>query len=390
VQDPERELPSLIRLALANQSDVSLVELTDAGSGRGGTEVVARRSVVARVSLPIRWQTLERLRTDFARLAFIRWRCHALSQRRPGSGRGLDENFAPARALVPPVPVRVLEAEMRALRAEERLIVTEEHVVCAAKVRRIPHLLREICRLREASSRAAGQSAGCSIERDRFDDDCTHLFVWNRQERALVAAMRLGSSEQLLAKRGPRGLYATTLFDLGGAACSGLTPGIELSRVVVKDGVGGCPELWHGLSHFVAQHPRYERLFGAMPLPASYSRFSQELMARALGQGGHLHPLAGDLRPKQPVVPERAESEPRGIEVVLDDVERWSSVVADAEPDGKGMPRVVREALRLGGKFLGFAVASNFSRSLAGLVVVNLRYLDASLFDLEPFKGVIA
>ena len=49
-----------------------------------------------------------------------------------------------------------------------------------------------------------------------------------------------------------------------------------------------------------------------------------------------------------------------------------SAVVSEAEPDRKGLPVLVREYMKLGGKFLGFNLDPEFSECIDGLVVVDL------------------
>jgi hypothetical protein len=365
-------LARLVRMALTMRADVAVFHLPQ--SPVGASPGSGRRAFVVRTSLPITWHTLAALPSETARLAYLGWKAHALAQCGVGEAPGGD-NRAPLPALVPSVPVRVLEAEIRSLGGSERLLVTDEHVVGAARAVRIPHLLRAIGRLREVTWRRTGQGTGKSIDRDRFDDDCYHLFAWHRPTQTLQGAVRLGLSDELLEQGGSRGLYSTTLFDLGRGARDGLLPGVEFSRLVVDEAESAWPLVFRGIAAFLARRPRYERVFGALQLPGGYARFSLDLMARALGRGPHLHPLAGDSRPKHPVPPFSGRSEPPGVEVVLDDMARLASVVSDAEPDGKGLPAIVRDVLELGGKFFGFAAASSFSRVLTGLVVINLRHL---------------
>ena len=64
------------------------------------------------------------------------------------------------------------------------------------------------------------------------------------------------------------------------------------------------------------------------------------------------------------------------------DVDR---LVASLEPDGKGMPVLLRQYLKLGGKLLGFHVDRKFSDALDGLIVVDLDQTPPKL--LERYLG---
>jgi hypothetical protein len=55
--------------------------------------------------------------------------------------------------------------------------------------------------------------------------------------------------------------------------------------------------------------------------------------------------------------------------------------IADLEADGKGVPILLRQYVKIGGKVLGFNVDRNFSNVLDGLVVVDLRQTEAAVLD---------
>ena len=57
-------------------------------------------------------------------------------------------------------------------------------------------------------------------------------------------------------------------------------------------------------------------------------------------------------------------------------LEDISAVVSSVEPDGKGVPVLVKHYLKLRGSFVGFAVDRSFGNSLDGLIVVDLRNMD--------------
>ncbi len=57
---------------------------------------------------------------------------------------------------------------------------------------------------------------------------------------------------------------------------------------------------------------------------------------------------------------------------LLPDVEDLSAPIADLEPDGKGIPILVRQYVKLGGKLLAFSVDPQFGNTLDGFVMVDL------------------
>jgi hypothetical protein len=57
---------------------------------------------------------------------------------------------------------------------------------------------------------------------------------------------------------------------------------------------------------------------------------------------------------------------------LLPDVEDLSAPIADLEPDGKGIPILVKQYVKLGGKLLAFSVDPQFGNTLDGFVMVDL------------------
>jgi len=58
---------------------------------------------------------------------------------------------------------------------------------------------------------------------------------------------------------------------------------------------------------------------------------------------------------------------------VLPDVEDLSEPIADLEADGKGLPILVKQYVKLGGKLLAFSVDPHFGNTLDGFVMLDLR-----------------
>ena len=65
----------------------------------------------------------------------------------------------------------------------------------------------------------------------------------------------------------------------------------------------------------------------------------------------------------------------------LRDLDELSEPITDVEADGKGLPILLRQYARIGGKLLGFNVDRKFSNVLDGLVVVDLRQTHAAVLD---------
>ena len=77
--------------------------------------------------------------------------------------------------------------------------------------------------------------------------------------------------------------------------------------------------------------------------------------------------------------------DPRVLGSLLSSVEELSDAVADLEPDGKGVPVLLRQYLNYGGQILAFNVDHGFSDVVDGLVVVDIKKL--SPFQIEKYLG---
>ncbi|HKQ70920.1 MAG TPA: GNAT family N-acyltransferase, partial [Polyangiaceae bacterium] len=254
----------------------------------------------------------------------------------------------------------------------------------------IPSVLAEIGRLREVTFREADEGTGKATDLDHFDRSYVHLFVFDRQDRALVGAYRMGLTDEQLA-RGARGLYTSSLFAIDPELFRKLGPALEMGRSFVcaryRRSASGLFLLWRGIGQFIAERPQYRTLFGPVSISASYTEASRELMVDFILQADHMHPLSRYVRARNPFAQKRRASFDNGLPVTrfLRDIDDISGVVSDIEADQKGVPVLFKQYLKLGGKMLGFNVDPEFSGVLDGLVVVDL--LETNEKTLSRYLG---
>jgi putative hemolysin len=285
---------------------------------------------------------------------------------------------------------RVL-ADVARLRPECRLSEDRDLSVFLAKADEIPAVLPEIGRLRELTFRAVGEGTGKALDLDRFDSYYHHLFVWNRVKEEVVGAYRFGDMREILARYGPDGLYTNTLFEYDRRLFEVVGDGLELGRSFVR------PEyqrqysplllLWKAIAHLVCTRPQHAVLFGAVSISGEYSRTSRELLVNYYGS--HLRSeLSQYVRPRRSFRTRRLrEWEIRQLTSMLSpDV--LADTIADVEKDGKSIPILLKQYVKLGGELLGFNVDRDFSNVVDGLILVDLRKTNAAI--LERYMGKIA
>jgi putative hemolysin len=278
--------------------------------------------------------------------------------------------------VAPAIDSALLASELANLPTEQRLVEDEARVVYWARAPQIPWILREIGRLRELTFRAVGEGTGQSLDLDAFDASYVHLFSFDRRDGAIMGAYRLGLSDELAA---PRALYTSTLFSMAPALFEAMGSAIEMGRSFVcaryQRSPSGLFLLWKGIGRFLAERPKYRILFGPVSISADYTRTSRELIVDFVNSHNHVHPLARYVRPHHPFARARRMSFDAGLSPFVGnllDVEEVSSIIADVEPDQKGIPLLLRQYLKLGGKLLGFNVDPRFSGVLDGLILVDL------------------
>jgi putative hemolysin len=333
--------------------------------GIGGAIDPARMCALADDQAAIRYL---RLRTDL-----LARRPHPIAQQGAAPNRP-SEVSAPIAAAV---PVDLLAREIAGLPARCLLETAGEQSVYLTESWQIPLTLQEIGRLREVTFRAAGEGTGQPRDLDRFDPYYLHLFVWNAEKREIVGAYRVGDVPRLLARFGHKGLYTDSLFRFSGGFLQRLGPALEMGRSFIR------PEyqrhysplmlLWKGIGAYVAQRPEYCTLIGAVSVSNRYSKTSRELIVRYFEKHA-LQAGAGFVKARRPLRGNFVQKwELQALCSMLPDVDDLTGPIADLERDGKGIPILVKQYLKLGGKLLAFSIDPQFANTLDGFVMVDLR-----------------
>ncbi|MFN7926211.1 MAG: GNAT family N-acyltransferase [Bryobacteraceae bacterium] len=333
--------------------------------------------VEIRVGTPPPSRTLLDLPDDDARTSHLRWRVESLAFRHwPRAHTRFGLSFWRGRPqlaeIAPGGDPDLIAAEVE--RLGPGLVECGDLSVHVARASEIPHALLEIGRLREIAFRADSEGTGRERDLDSFDQRYLHLFAWSRKAREIVGAYRLG----LTANATPRDLYSATLFDYGPEFLARLGPAIELGRSFIRPeyqkSFAPLLALWKGIGRFVAEHPQYGTLFGPVSISSRYRLASRQLMVACLERWASWQGLAQLVRERNPFPRGAAVAQARAV-----DLDQLSDVVADSEPDGAGIPVLLRQYLKLGGKLLGFNIDEDFSGVVDGLIVVDLMRTEPKL-----------
>ncbi len=353
------------------------------------------RTVEVRVGSEVSGDSVTSIPDDREAIDYLRWRTYLLARRRRHGTWWPSLVHSKISATVQkPVasaePAELLAQELTQLAVTRCLAESGDLAVYLAEADEIPGILRELGRLREATFRLAGEGTGKSRDLDCFDRYYWHILLWHKGKRELVGAYRAGNTAEILVGHGVSGLYTSTLFRYDARIFEKLGPALELGRSFIR------PEyqrqyvplllLWKGIARLLATHAKTPVLFGAVSISNHYSKASREMIYRFFEARMGEDELAGLIEPRRPFRPARLRPwDCRAMCHALRDLEELSQPITDVETDGKGLPILLRQYAKIGGKLLGFNVDSKFSNVLDGLVVVDLRKTEAAV--LERYMG---
>jgi len=353
------------------------------------------KDIDVRIGRAIPSQLLAGLDNTVAATDYLRLRTYLLSY------RGKAHNSFPAkmRSVLPRKPVERIVAEVSskfvaddiaALPAGRLLVENADFAVYAARAPELPHLLDELGRLREITFRAAGEGTGRSTDLDHFDAYYWHLLLWSKHKQELAGAYRAGNTDEIIRAQGIKGLYTNTVFRYDERLFLKIGSSLELGRSFVR------PEyqrqfaplllLWKGIARFVAARPETPVLFGAVSISNEYSSLSREMIVRYFEQREDGREFADFIQPRRPFrAPIMRRWDCGALCSLLRDLDELTEPISDVEEDSKGLPILLKQYAKVGGRLVGFNLDRKFSDVVDGLVIVDLRQTDPPV--LERYMG---
>ncbi len=350
-------------------------------------ELVKKREheIRVRIGTPVPGTVIKEFADAEAATNYLRARTYLLSKSAGKRRFAPMMRKRPSRPVMSEAPGEGIAREVEQLSAEKTLAANGDFKVVLANAREIPQLLEEIGRSRELTYRAVGEGTGEEKDLDRFDEHYQHLVLWHKADRRLAGAYRLAATPDVLRAHGVDGLYTSTLFHYSREFFERIGPAVELGRSFI------CLEyqkqyaplllLWKAIAAFVQERPECAVLFGAVSISGAYQAHSRRLMVDYLR--GHLaNDLTGLVKARRgyrrrPLVPKPVKALGRFIR----SIDELSASVQDLELDGKGVPVLIKQYMKVGGQVLGFNVDPHFSHALDALVVTDLRVATPAMLE---------
>ena len=355
------------------------------------------RNISLRIGNTISAEALRSAGHEEEATQYVRWRTYLLAER----GR-VKKTLAPAlRTILPAKPQEpvadaiaqeLLQKDIAQLPADSLIDESRDFAVYVATAQAMPNLLQELGRLREVTFRVAGEGTGERTDIDRFDFHYKHLLLWSKNNQELVGAYRMGHTAEILPAYGVEGLYTSTLFRYNQNVFKNLGPALELGRSFVRveyqRQYAPLLMLWKGIGRYLAKHPELAVLFGAVSVSSRYNQVSRELIVRFFQAREKQHELARWITPRRPF--KQSWTRAKDYEAACNkmrDLDELSGPISDVETDGKGLPILIKQYAKLGGRIVSFNVDKKFSDVLDGLVLVDLRKTESNVLEKYMGKG---
>lgn len=123
----------------------------------------------------------------------------------------------------------------------------------------------------------------------------------------------------------------------------------------------------------MSRRPECPVLLGAVSVSNDYTAQSRNLLVSFL-EASRPKELARLVRQRRPYR-QNPFSRPQTATILrfLRDLDELSDPISDLEADGKSIPVLIRQYMKLGGRVLAFNLDPGFANALDGLIVVDLR-----------------
>jgi putative hemolysin len=289
-----------------------------------------------------------------------------------------------------PLSSELILQDLKGLKKDQLLVTSGDFMVFEAEAKQIPHLLHEIGRQREITFRREGEGAKKALDLDLFDQFYDHLILWDSQKQELAGAYRLGRVDHLLTlKNGVKNLYTSTLFRFQKDFFQQRRASIELGRSFItpeyQKGYSPLLLLWKGIGQYILKRPHYRYLFGPVSISQTYDNISIQSLITHLRCKFSQPDLACKVRGKT-----RPRLKFNGFErMIIESIGNLEtsdldSFIYDMQNGLMGMPVLLRQYLKLGGKITDFHHDKRFG-SFDGLIIVDLLQTEYKI--LSKFMG---
>lgn len=285
--------------------------------------------------------------------------------------------------VLPYQSITELQNNITALEKADALLFEQgDYQIFFTKINNFPAIKTELGRLRELTFRAVGEGTNSTLDLDEYDTYYHHLILWNKNEKEIVGAYRLGLGEDIYQVRGLKGFYISELFHLTGSMHDILKYSIEMGRAFIVNAYQQKPLplfiLWKGIMAVTDKFPQYKFLIGAASISNNYCQYSKSLIIEFL----RLHYLdyltAIDVAPKLSF---KSILKSNDKQMLKDsNLKILDKLIDELEPEGLKVPILIKKYILHNAKILGFNVDIKFNDAIDVLTYIRIEDIDKGKF----------
>ncbi len=346
--------------------------------------------IKVRIGKPISLKTTQEFKDPNDLLRFLRAKTYAL-----GSALDVKKYFDLRSLAIPNIPETIIDETPLELlledinRANERdlLFTQENYKVFMSGAKHIPHVLREISRLREITFRAVGEGTHKSFDSDEYDIHYKHLFIWDDEAQKIVGAYRIGLGDVLYRRYKKKGFYLNELFKMNKDFTPILKNSLELGRSFITLEYQRKPLslvlLWKGVNAFLrSENYRYKYLIGPVSISNSFSSLSKDLLVDFITKHHFDAELAKHIVPRKRYK-FKFQGEAKALRNIdTDDIKVLDGMISDIETSNMKIPVLLKKYLKQNAKIIAFNVDPKFNNSLDGFLVMNVAEVPEDTFEM--------
>ena len=288
--------------------------------------------------------------------------------------------------IAPNVDKKLLIQDIDKLGENDRILETEVYDLYFVKYEQIPHIIKEIGVVREHTFRSVGEGTQNEIDLDKYDIFYRHLFLWDKNNEAIVGGYRLGLGDEIFEKYGKKGFYLNDFFEFKKGSKDILCTSIEMGRAFVTPAYQrkNVPLLLllKGIFNTGKRHPNLTKLVGSVSVSRYFSNFSKSLMIGFFNHYFKDEYLFKNIKTRKKYqVPFIEKNIGFILESTNGDIDKLEEEILALDSDKiKGIPTLFKRYLQLNSKVIGFAVDPDFNDCLDILMYVNFNDLPTDGF----------
>jgi putative hemolysin len=288
--------------------------------------------------------------------------------------------------IIDPVEPRLILSDLARLDEEFFLFANGSFSVYCAPYSYIPHIIREIGRLREITFREVGEGTNKSIDLDQYDIFYDHLIIWDNINKRIAGSYRIGKGKDIINQYGNKGFYMSSLFRVKKGFNPILEKSVELGRSFIAKDYQRHPlalfMLWKGIFWYLMKNPDHQYLIGPVSISNVFSERSKCLIVQFMKDNYFDSSLSIYIKPRKKFkIPAGIFKKNRAIlDSVDDNIKALDLYINELQPS-LTIPVLMKKYLQMNGKIIGFNVDPDFNDCLDGLMMVNIADIPFEMLD---------